>query len=214
MARLKDKKIIKELIKISKDVQESNSTNSIYFYLNTIKIRVSDHHNVLQNNHLNLIILKSNYLIIPSYGNYKKYLYFTNIKEAINFIKNYDLTYTILIGHPNKNVNYEVSKINEIKEMHGILKSKPSESLTSETQIVTVQPQKEEVAPADYENLYKRKIKDFTCNYNPEILEVTENYLKASKSIDDLYKRIDFLNSMQNLNRGQRISMIKNLMQL
>jgi hypothetical protein len=208
------KKIYKELQKISKNMQESTSTNSTYFYLNTIKIRVSDHHNISQNYHLNLIILKNNYLVIPNYGNYKKYLYFTNIKEVINFIKNYDLAYTILIGHPSKATNYEVGKINEIKEMHGILKPKPLELLTSETQIVNVQPQTEEVTPENYENLYKRKIKDFTCNYNPEILEVTENYLKASKSIDDLYKRIDFLNSMQNLNKGQRVSMIKNLMQL
>lgn len=171
----------------------SETSNSTYYYLDNIKIRVSDHYSEISEGHLNLIILKNKgYLIIPKIGMFKKYLYYTTIKDTINFIKQFNLSYTILNGFKPQQ---------EIKESL-ISKEKNNQQV--------VQTKNDPIDKSEFQNYYTPKIKLFATN--DKILELSKQYLNKSENLEDLNKRILFLNGNLFLNREQRVALLRNIL--
>ena len=96
-----------ELKKLANMVVYSKSTQSEYYNIGCIKIRVSDHMAVNIDSDLAIFATKDEkgkrymYAVIPMVGTYKEVQWFTNIKGVIEFIVRFESIARILIKSPS-----------------------------------------------------------------------------------------------------------------
>lgn len=82
-------KLTLELKKISSNVIYATSTNSTYFIINNIKIRLSNHFSTNSDADLLIFHIHNSYTIIPMKVVNKQVLNFTNIRQVIEFIHHF-----------------------------------------------------------------------------------------------------------------------------
>ena len=81
------KYLIETLTKNASDVCYAQTTNSIYFIIEGIKVRVSDHHTVSTDYDLAVYSVNNSYLCIPNNCPFKQLIPCTKVSQILNVVK-------------------------------------------------------------------------------------------------------------------------------
>lgn len=80
----------RELLKMSKSYTDCLSTNSRYYDIGCIRVRVSDHQGPLGRCDLVIYPVAKGYTVIPQIGVFYKVSFFTSVKSLMEYIRNFE----------------------------------------------------------------------------------------------------------------------------
>lgn len=108
--------LIRSLTKLSSKVQQSQTTNSIYFYIGSIKVRVSDH--MVDADSYDLAIIKNikGYTLIPNIGKFKKIEVVKNLDSVIKYIIHFNYFHQVFLGCPITKVDNSIVDTDKQKQ--------------------------------------------------------------------------------------------------
>lgn len=105
------KYLIETLTKHSSKVIHSQTTNSVYFIIEGIKVRVSDHHTVSTEYDLAVYSVNGSYLCIPANVPFKQLFPCTKVAQVLEVIKQIAFAKRLYVFTPKQEVQTETPTI-------------------------------------------------------------------------------------------------------
>lgn len=115
--------LTRALTKIAAESNHSQTTESVYFQIGCIKIRVSDHLGPQDREDLAIYPVEKGYVVFPTIGVYRKVHFFTSVKATIAFIQQFEEIAELLVKGDKKEVklSYTPSFENKTPKVVGFI---------------------------------------------------------------------------------------------